>query len=355
MSFVRSLDRIDQGTQSELGGKSAGLAQLLAAGLPVPPAFAVTTQAYQHFMTQTGMQCRLHELIHPLDPRDLAVLHATGERAMDMVTSATVPPRLRASITEAYLDLSAGRDLPVAVRSSATAEDLSAASFAGQYDSFLGVLGAERVVDKVRQCWASMFTPRAISYRIQHGIPHRDVSMGVTVQELVDARVAGVMFTLNPLDGDRSKVVIEASWGLGTAVVSGERNPDRFVVDKVISEIDQANTADKPVEWVYDRTRGEVLQRAVDDQRRSRPCLEEHELLELTRLARSIELICQRPQDIEWAIDRATAFPASLRILQSRPETVWSRTSPEPKLDVDVGSWAQGIGAAMLAARKPRP
>jgi pyruvate,water dikinase len=222
-------------------------------------------------------------------------------------------------------------DLPVAVRSSATAEDLPGASFAGQQDTFLWVQGSDEVLKKTKLCMASLFTPRAISYRIKMGFPHEKVLISVGVQKIVDARAAGVMFTLNPTNGDPSKVVIEGNWGLGETVVSGICNPDKYVVDKVTKEIDRKISA-KECECVYDPVRGGVAHVDTPPDRREIPCIEDQEILELARYAKRVEEYYGCPQDIEWAIDKHRPFPLNIFMVQSRPETIWSQQKKEPVL-----------------------
>jgi len=222
-------------------------------------------------------------------------------------------------------------DLPVAVRSSATAEDLPGASFAGQQDTFLWVQGRDEILEKIKLCMSSLFTPRAISYRMKMGFPHEKVLISVGVQKLVDAKAAGVMFTLNPLNGDPSKVVIEGNWGLGETVVSGQVNPDKFVVDKVTKEI-QRKISLKGLECIYDPKRKEVVHVDIPPDRREEQCIEDQEINELARYAKRVEEYYGCPQDIEWAIDKHHPFPFNIFMVQSRPETVWSQKRKEPVL-----------------------
>jgi pyruvate,water dikinase len=217
------------------------------------------------------------------------------------------------------------------VRSSATAEDLPGASFAGQQDTFLWVQGSDEVLEKVKLCMSSLFTPRAISYRIKMGFPHEKVLISVGVQKIVDARAAGVMFTLNPTNGDPSKVVIEGNWGLGETVVSGICNPDKFVVDKVTKEIDRKVSL-KECECIYDPVRRGVIHADTPPDRREIPCIEDQEILELARYAKRVEEYYGCPQDIEWAIDKQKPFPLNIFMVQSRPETIWSQQKKEPVL-----------------------
>jgi len=215
-------------------------------------------------------------------------------------------------------------DLPVAVRSSATAEDLPGASFAGQQDTYLWVVGVDAILSHVRRCWASLYTARAIVYRIEKGFPHEKVFMSVGIQKMVNSKTAGVMFTLNPVNGDRSKVVIDASWGLGEAVVGGEVTPDNYMVDKIALEIIRRTISPKMIEYRANPKAKRVERVAVEPERQTAQCLTDKEILALTKYAKIAEKHYGRPQDLEWAIDADLAPPRNIVLLQSRPETVWS-------------------------------
>jgi pyruvate,water dikinase len=227
--------------------------------------------------------------------------------------------------------------IPVAVRSSATAEDLPTASFAGQQDTYLWITGAEQVIQNVRKCWASLFTPRAIAYRIKNNFEHEKVFISVGVQKMVNSKAAGVLFTLNPTDGDISKVIIEGSWGLGETVVSGSVNPDKFVVDKVMLEINERSISTKHIECVYDVDKGEVVNADVDDDKQCKCCMEDREIKLLVKIAKQIEAHYGRAMDIEWAIDKDFSFPDNVFIVQARPETVWSQREVKSKIGSKTG------------------
>jgi pyruvate,water dikinase len=216
-------------------------------------------------------------------------------------------------------------DVPVAVRSSATAEDLPSYSFAGQQDTYLWVIGADAVVKHVRKCWSSLYTARALSYRRDNGFAHDKVLMSVGVQKMVNAKAAGVAFTLNPINGDRSKIAIDSSWGLGEAVVGGEVTPDNFLIDKVIFEVVNRVISPKHIEFVADQTQGCVVKREVEAERQGQPSLTHEELIAVAQMAKRAEKFYGRPQDVEWAVDADLSPPHNIVILQSRPETVWSR------------------------------
>jgi pyruvate,water dikinase len=214
---------------------------------------------------------------------------------------------------------------PLAVRSSATAEDTIGASFAGQQETFLWIVGVEAVLRHVLRCWASLFSAQAIAYRGRLQTPPDDLAMAVVVQNMVAAEAAGVMMTLDPLTGDRSTITIEAAYGLGTAVVNGEVTPDRFCVDKAQLSIAMCATGDKPLAYRFDARAQAVAPEPVDRSLRTRACVADEEVIELARLGKRMEAVMGRPQDIEWAIGPGTGGPRDLFLLQARPETIWSK------------------------------
>jgi pyruvate,water dikinase len=282
-----------------VGGKCANLGELTQAGFAVPPGFAVTTAA-----------------------------HGRDD--------------IRAAVGEAYAELgrqSGLADPPVAVRSSAIAEDMPDASFAGVQDTYLWICGLEAVLDGIRRCWASFHNPEAVAYREERGITR--AGMSVAVQYMVDARVAGVMFTLNPVSGDRSSIAIDASYGLGVSVVGGEVTPDSFLVSKVTREIVRRQIGAKATEVIADVAAATTVTRSVPEVLRAQPSLSDEEIGRLAEVGRRIETHYAHPQDVEWAIDRQLG---ELFILQSRPETVWSR---KPRAQPVAGGALAMITAAM--------
>jgi pyruvate, water dikinase len=306
-----------------LGGKNRALGELLSAGLPVPPGFAVSSDSYRKALADGGLTGQLEALMAGVDPKDLRSVTVAGGRARALIGSLGMPAGLAGAIRDAYAELCArcgDGDLPVAVRSSATCEDQPDASFAGEHDTYLWVRGGDEVVRHVLRCWASLFTDRGIAYRLGRGYAGVSVAMSVGVQQMVRPRAAGVAFTLNPLDGDRSQIAIDASWGFGEPVVSGEVTPDNFLVDKVMGTITRRTISTKTVE--YRLTSEDTLTAAaVEAERQSIPCLSDDEIRAVAALARRAEKHYRCPQDVEWALDGG---PDAL-LLQSRPETVWSR------------------------------
>ncbi|MFF0447361.1 PEP/pyruvate-binding domain-containing protein [Streptomyces sp. NPDC004609] len=315
---------------SRLGGKGASLAAMAAAGVPVPPGFAVTTDAFDAVLAQGGLRAWVDEAVGGIDLADPAAADRVSASVRRAVEAQPVPAGVDEELRAAYRELTkrTRSGFPVAVRSSATAEDLPEAGFAGQHDSYLWVTGSDAVLDAVRRCWAGLFTTRAIVYRARHRIPAEGLSMAVAVQRMVRSRVAGVALTLDPGNGDRSKIVVDASWGIGELVASGEVTPDNFVVDKVVLAPVRTTLSDKREELVPDPAGGALVRRPVKGARRTRPSLTPDEVVAVARLAKAAEHHYGVPQEVEWAIGTGPSGPAGVVLLQSRPETVWSRRPP---------------------------
>ncbi|MFQ6064496.1 MAG: phosphoenolpyruvate synthase [Candidatus Bathyarchaeia archaeon] len=312
-----------------VGGKNANLGEMIQAGIPVPPGFAVTAQAYEKFIVGTGIADKIYKTIEETtagteSPKQF---EEASKRVRKIIESTPMPKEIQKPIKEAYNKLSKKADMAqvfVAVRSSATAEDLPDASFAGQQETYLNVRGEDELVSRTLKCWSSLFTPRAIFYRTEKGFRHEDVLISVGVQKMVDAQAAGVMFTINPVTGEEDHIVIEANWGLGETVVSGEVTPDHYVVDKKSLHIVERKISRKTVEHIRNRTTGETKEVRVPEERQEKPCLTDEEVVKLAELAKRIEEYYGVPQDIEWALDRNLSFPENVFIVQSRPETVWA-------------------------------
>lgn len=325
LGYIVAFDEAVAEDHPRMGGKCASLARMTAHGVSVPAGFAVTTEAFAAHMRTGGLAAEVDALVESIDVDDVADEEQKSARARALITAAAVPADVEAAIREAYGRLAGGNELPVAVRSSATAEDLPDASFAGQQDTYLWVVGADEVVARVKACWASLYNARAISYRCKNGISGPSVEMAVGVQKMVDARAAGVAMTLNPINGDRTKIVIDSAFGLGEPVVSGEITPDNFVVEKVLLEILQRRIAEKDHELVPDRAARRAVDRVIEPERRTRPSLSDEGVIAVARIAKALESFMGCPQDVEWAIDRDLPEGANVVALQSRPETVWSR------------------------------
>lgn len=325
--YTLDFSRISHADFARVGGKCASLGEMTQAGVAVPPGFAVTTDAYQAMLSHHNMKAEIERHLEGVDPFDLDQVDRAAQAIRIRIRSHKLPQDVETAIRTAYAAM--GDDMPVAVRSSATAEDLPDASFAGQQDTYLWVRGADQVVEKVRDCWASLYTTRAVAYREKNRIPHIDVLMSVGVQKMVNARTAGVVMSLDPVNGDRTKIVIDASWGLGEMVVSGVVTPDNFTVEKVLMEIIDRKISDKHVELVGDAALGEAVEREVPEDRRRKQCLSDAEVIAVAALAKRLEKQNKCPQDVEWAIDADLPEGENLLALQSRPETIWSQKKAE--------------------------
>jgi pyruvate,water dikinase len=312
-----------------VGGKNANLGELTSAGLPVPPGFAITAYSYKKFIEETGISAKIYEIINETvtNPDDPAQYELASKRIRELSEATPMPKDVENAIRVAYEELGRKlnlKDVFVAVRSSATAEDLPDASFAGQQETFLNMRGIKEILLATVRCWSSLFTPRAIFYRNEKGFAHEKVFISVGVQKMVNSRAAGVMFTLNPVTGDMSQIVIEGNHGLGEAVVSGAVTPDDFVVDKQSMRMIERRLAKKTVQYIRDPKTGSTIHAEVPAEIQEKPCVSDEEIMKLAELAKRIEKHYGKPQDIEWAIDRDIQPPANMFIVQSRPETVWS-------------------------------
>ncbi len=333
--------------QPIVGGKCASLGAMTRAGLPVPPGFAVTTHAFADSMGRDHVGPYLHALLDSLDVNDLHALTEAAGRCRQLVLDAGPSQAAEAVIRDGYrqlCDQTGIENVAVAVRSSATAEDQPDASFAGQQDTYLWIRGADQVVNHVVRCWASLYTDRAIAYRHENGYPHADVAMSVAVQQMVLPRAAGVAFTLNPTNGDRSTIVIDSAFGLGESVVSGSVTPDNYMIDKVIFEITKRTVSAKELECCIEG--GKVVERRLDSERSTAPSLTDDEIKSIAKLARQAEKHFGRPQDVEWAVTVDDEGAYTVHLLQSRPETVWSNKPRQVSQGVHTG--VEGVVSNLL-------
>lgn len=342
------------GDRQTVGGKGASLGELARAGAAVPPGFVVTTAAFEGFIRAHDADGRIRRRIGALAGADAAVIAETCRSIRDELERAPLSADLRAEISEAYRRLGGNEDRrPVAVRSSATSEDHAEASFAGLQDTFLWIKGVDEVISGVRRCWASLYSVESVTYRLRLSLPEDDVAMAVVVQDMVDAHTAGVMFTRSPTSGDKSVVVMEAAWGLGSAVVSGEVTPDKFVINKITGEVSKRDISRKTVQHIPDASQGGVTKVAVPEHLQTVTCVSDDEICALVRVAKAIERHYGHAQDIEWAIDRREGGDRRILLLQSRPETVWSNRGTDKKSidDVDKNPLAHVLRA--LSNRGP--
>ena len=325
--YILSLSDPDA-TLENVGGKGMSLARMLHAGLPVPDGFHVTTQAYRRFVAENGIQARIRQELEGADPADPATLEAASERIRAAFAAGTTPPEIVAAVVAAYEAL---QNTPVAVRSSATAEDLPGASFAGQQETYLNIRGSDAVLDAVKKCWASLWTARAIAYRLKNNIEQDSVALAVVVQELVLADAAGIMFTANPLNGKRDELAINAAWGLGEAIVSGAVTPDTITVSKATGRVLAQETAEKALMTV--RTEQGTREVPVPASQRKKAVLSKAQTAELARLGAAIERLYEMPMDAEWrwrAAGSISCRPAPYRAARAPVE--WNRPDPIRRL-----------------------
>ncbi|UCB43961.1 MAG: phosphoenolpyruvate synthase [Dehalococcoidales bacterium] len=314
-----------------VGGKGANLGEMTNAKVPVPPGFIVTADSYFNFLNETGITNQIRQLLEPLDTNDSRQLQEISAAVKDIILKAGMPQDLAAGIREAYRKMGGGF---VAVRSSATAEDLPEASFAGQQATFLNISGENEVVVAVQQCWASLFEPRAIFYRVENGFDHFKVGIAVPVQRMVQSDASGVMFTVEPTSSDRSKITIEAVLGLGEMIVSGDVTPDHYVVDKDSMQIAQKEV--KAQEWKLVKEEGGKgkednikIDLTPDEQKQQK--ITDADIVALAKIGKSLEDHYQFPQDVEWAKEKNEIF-----IVQTRPvTTIREMAAPGPEIEAE--------------------
>lgn len=326
MSYISWFAEVGLSARPHVGGKGASLGELHGAGIAVPPGFVVRTAAFEHFLEAIETEHPVRRRIESLSGEDLPAVTACCETVRRRLEEAPLPAELRGQIELAHARLCGAQDLALAVRSSATTEDAADASFAGLQDTYLWVPDLNQTLQRVRSCWASLYSVESVSYRRRRNLPEQAVAMAVVVQAMVDARTAGVMFTRSPTTGDRSVITIEGAWGLGSAVVGGEVTPDRWVLGKVTGEITVREISDKAI-CHAPAAGGGIEARAVPQTSRRTPCLSDEELQTLRTIARRVERHYGCPQDIEWAVERTSG---EVLLLQSRPETVWSSKEAAP-------------------------
>jgi pyruvate,water dikinase len=324
MSYTISFSQLGKKDIPAAGGKGANLGEMTAAGFPVPPGFVLTTEAYDSFVKENGLQEQIVDLASKVSAGDALSGEAASKAISRLFLTAGMPEAIRADLLAAYADLVAEGETAVAVRSSATAEDLPTASFAGQYDSFLNIQGESALLEAVMNCWASLWTARALSYRMRQGIGPVAVSLAVVVQQLVPASYAGILFTANPLDGEREQIVINGTWGLGEAIAGGQVTPDTVIVDKPNQQILSRETSIKRMMTVRAATGTEA--QPVPQAQQNQQVLDDSTALELARYGVQIEAHYGLPVDVEWAISGG-----KINILQARPIT---HLPPAPLRDV---------------------
>ena len=342
--YVVKFEDLNKSDIGIAGGKGANLGELTQAGIPVPPGFVVTAETYQKFMEDAGINDKVMDILDKIDINDTKALQAAAEEIKGIINSAPIPDDMILFITEAYNQLCqrvGEDDTDVAIRSSATAEDLPEASFAGQQDTFLHVSGNDEVIEYIRKCWASLFEARAIFYREENDFEHSKVYIAVVVQKMANADKAGVMFTVNPSTGEEI-ALIEGSWGLGEAVVSGDVTPDNYQVDKKDNEIINVTISDKKVMYTNDEN-GTSIKVDVPEDKRNERVLSDSELIQLTEMGKRVQAHYGEPMDTEWAFENGVLF-----LLQARPITTLGDVEEQKDESAeDVGEvLVRGLGAS---------
>ena len=333
------LKEISKNSIPQVGGKGANLGEMYINGFPIPKAFVISAQAYKSFIEKTHIQAEINKILKKLDIENTQQLKESAEKIQELILSKDIPLEIKKDIKEAYSNLNinhdvinhaptalqfikSGRDTPfVAVRSSATAEDLPTASFAGQQETFLNVKGSEQVIQAVHQAWASLYTARAIYYRVKNNFAHEKILIAIVVQKMVNSTKAGVIFSINPSTNE-NEILIEASYGLGDVVVSGSISPDQYIVNKKELKIKEIKINKK--EWMLyrDPITGRTTKRALSEEKANSQVLTEREIKELSRLAIELEKHYNKPQDIEFAIEEN-----KIHLVQTRPITTINKIS----------------------------
>jgi pyruvate,water dikinase len=318
--LILDVEKIRKDMIELAGGKGANLGELVSFGVRVPPAFIITSKAFKYFLEYNNLVEKIKEILSSSPNSEEA-----SENIKKLIRSSKMPEKLASMILQAYDELSNkfGKEILVAVRSSATAEDIEEASFAGQQDTYLNV-SREELLDKVKEVWASLYNARAIEYRKSKGIDQLSVLIAVVVQKMVNSRSAGVMFTLNPATGDERYIMIESNWGLGESVVGGKVTPDEILIEKSSLRIVEKKISNKRIKIIYDIQLRKNVEVILNEQEANTMSISDEEAIELARLAMKIEEHYKRPMDIEWAIDADLKFPDNIFIVQARPETFWS-------------------------------
>lgn len=352
MAYITWFKQISKDDIAVAGGKGANLGEMFNAGFPVPPGFAVTAQCYQYFIEKTRLKDKILAIIKTINVDDTEKLQASANEIQKLIISTEVPLGIRDEIIESYealevpdlkkvkhvIELANLKEFPfVAVRSSATAEDLPQASFAGQQATFLNIKGVDQLIKAVRACWASLFTARAIYYRTKNNFDHSKVLISVIIQRMVNADKAGVMFSVNPATNKRDEIVIEAAFGLGEAVVSGSVNPDLYIVDKGSMKIKSIKVNSQDWGYFRDLNTGRSVQRDIPKEKKHVQKLSDAEITKLAELAVKVESHYQKPQDLEWAIEKDRIY-----LVQTRAVTTL-KDAPAQVSQIDTAASAQPV------------
>jgi pyruvate,water dikinase len=337
-----------------VGGKCSSLGELINAGVRVPPGFALTTEGYRRFMAEAGIDREVASLLAGVDAQDIEALEQVSVQIRAVIEAQPFSIEIEDLVAECYRKLAVRccmPAVPVAVRSSATAEDLPGASFAGQQDTYLWIRGVDDLLHHMRRCISSLYTGRAIAYRANKGFGADQVAISVGVQKMANSYTAGVMFTIHPANGDRSVIVIDSNFGFGESVVSGEVTPDHFVVNKITLDIIDRTISQKLICYTVDPKTQTSQAIEVPFERQRVQSLIDDEITELAWMGKQIEKHYGRPMDIEWAVDKDLPAGGNIFILQARPETVWSKKSQHAAASSG-GSAMDYILSSLLTGKK---
>jgi len=343
MPLIVNLQDVSDTDRPLVGGKASKLGELVRQGLPIPPGFVLTTEAYQSFVDHTALKTEIPSALATIDAEKADTVEAASQRIRAAFEKAEFPPDLKMAVTEAYeAYVKAHRVKFSAVRSSATAEDLEGASFAGLQETYLNVTGTEHILTAVKKCWGSLFTARVLVYRQRKGFDHAEVRLAVLIQKMVDVTVSGILFTRDPNTGE-NHMIVEAGWGLGEAIVGGEVTPDHYVIDGATQKVVHKQISSQRVRIVRSEGGGNRREEIPANQREVQK-LTDNRLLRLVSLARLIESHYRRPMDIEWCADAETLY-----IVQARPvTTIPTSTAPRPAAEASPKTEEGGAEAPIL-------
>lgn len=332
--YVKWLEDIGEEDTPLVGGKTANLGELMKIDMPVPNGFGITVTAYNKFIELTGIKKEISSLLEKAndDISDLNKIKNISDQIKDVIESTEIPQEIQEEIIPSFRKLTSEVEEidAVAVRSSSVQEDMDTASFAGQYETVLNIKDEKEFLKAVKTCWASLFGPRLIQYRSKMDIGYEEAEIAVTVQQMLDPKCSGVMFTLDPSTGDKNKILIEATWGQGESIVSGSVTPDKVLLKKSTLAIEDMNIGNKAICTVVTEDGG-VIEDEVPEEDRERCCIQQREVQHLGELGKEIEKHYGSPQDIEWAVIEGLDFPNNIFILQCRAETVWSQKDEDEK------------------------
>ena len=331
--YIIWVEHLDENEMNRAGSKMARLGELRRISIKVPDGFCVSTDGFQYFMKSNDLEKRIIDEVNSINNvEDLESVEIISKKIRQLIIDSTIPKDLSQSIRKAYQKLSfkcSDINLPTAVRSSATGEDSAESSFAGQFDTYLGITGRDRLVKSVQKCWASLFTGRALSYRLKNNLSHRDSPMAVGVLELVNARVSGVAFSIHPVSGSKDRMVIEGNWGWGEAVVQGIVTPDHIEVGKSDLRILDHQISNKEIVSAFNYKKGKIIERKMPKLFRNEPILNDEEIIVICKTVKDIESNYGYPVDVEWVIDKNRRIGDPITIVQTRPETVHSNKGNE--------------------------